>query len=255
MAISKQDAAELVELIGTNWNLDPKWQEAWYTNTTLLFWATFKKYDFQVLQDCIFIILQDNTSRKIPPFAEIKQFIIKKAGESLIRSPSQKDEGCDKCTPRSKNDRGGTRRIYASISISGAPPRRFEWVARCTCARGAQNLKAYNFEQFAQALADDHAYRLLGKRDPVDFEILDYAVSVYNPRTQNDDYPSHVPVVEPVNIEGREERRAQLRKEREAQRLKAKLSRLSNRKRVDPDIKLKMEAQQIYWEAKRKGTQ
>ena len=136
-----------------------------------------------------------------------------------------------------------------------APPRRFEWIARCTCTRGAQNLKAYNFEQFAQALADDHAYRLLGKRDPVDFEILDYAVSVYNPRTQNDDFPSHVPVVEPVNIEGREERRAQMRKEREAQRLKAKLSRLSNRRRVDPDIKLKMEAQQIYWEAKRKGTQ
>lgn len=255
MTITKQDAAELVELIGTNWGLDLKFQEAWYHNTALLFWATFKKYDFDVLQDSVFQILQDNTSKKVPPFAEIKEFIIKKAGESLLRTPNASDEGCDKCTPRDKKDKGGTRRIYASISISGAPPKRFEWVARCTCARGAQNLKAYNYEQFAQALADDHAYRLLGKRDPIDFEILDYAVSVYNPTTGNEDFPPHVPLVEPVNLEGREERRAQMREEREAQRLKAKLSRIGNRKSVDPDLKLKMETQQIYWQQKREGTQ
>jgi hypothetical protein len=95
----------------------------------------------------------------------------------------------------------------------------------------------------------------LGKRDPVDFEILDYAVSVYNPTTGNEDFPPHVPLVEPVNLEGREERRAQMREEREAQRLKAKLSRIGNRKSVDPDLKLKMQTQQIYWQQKREGTQ
>lgn len=255
MTITHEQAYELVELIGTNWALDTKWQESWFNNTALLFWATFKKYEYQTLQDCIFLILQDNTSKKVPPFAEIKEFIIKKAGESLLRSPAQKDEGCDKCTPRDKKDKGGTRRIYASISISGAPPKRFEWVARCTCARGAQNLKAYNYEQFAQALASDHAYLILGKRDPVDFEILDYAVSTYNPTTGNEDFPPHIPVVEPVNLEGREERREQLRKEREEQRLKLMMSRRRGRGPADPDFKLKLETQRAYWDAKRGGDQ
>ena len=139
-------AYELVELIGTNWGLDTKWQGGMVSQHISPLLGHLQ--ESMILKLCskipFSIILQDNTSKKVPPFAEIKEFIIKKAGESLLRTPNASDEGCDKCTPRDKKDKGGTRRIYASISISGAPPKRFEWVARCTCARGAQNLKAYN---------------------------------------------------------------------------------------------------------------
>ena len=99
----------------------------------------------------------------------------------------------------------------------------------------------------------------LDKRDPIDFEILDYAVStIQSHNSGNEDFPPHVPLVEPVNLEGREERRAADEQRREKPNAsKLKLSRRIGRSQIllDPDLKLKMrDSKQLYWQCKkRKG--
>lgn len=248
MPISREQAYELVELIGVNWNLDPNWKQSWFMNTSRLFHATFKEYDHGTVQNCVFTILQDNVSKKIPPFAEIKNFIIKKAGAAQMRSPELNNHGCTKCPPRIGQDRGGTRRIYALVSIDGRPEKRFEFIARCTCARGAQNTRALNHEQFSEQISGGHAYRLFGLSDPAHVQLIDYAISSFNPTRGSNELPAHIPVSQPLPSEEiREERRAAIIKETERGKSKARLKIKRKGNSFDPSYHLKQKIQIQYW--------
>lgn len=175
MPITLEDSYELAEFIGTNWNKDPQWHGTWITNYGRMIYATFKDYDLAQVKRAVFTIIQDNTSSRVPPFAEIKEFIIKRCGAERVKRYNDSSL-CGLCSD-------GTRRIIAQLSISGSAPRRYEWVARCTCPKGKLNTKALNHEDFKNLLLDpSRGYMVLGygKSNPQSIDIIDWAVSTYS---------------------------------------------------------------------------
>lgn len=193
MPISIQDSYDLAEFIGTNWGKDPQWHGPWITNYGRMIYATFKDYDLAQVKRAVFTIIQDNKSNKCPPFAEVKAFIIKRCGAERVKR--YKDTSvCNLCSD-------GTRRIIAQLSISGGPPRRYEWVSRCTCPKGKLNTKALNHEDFKALLLDpSKGYMVLGygKSNPQSIDIIDWAVSVYSPHHKRETFKAGTQEMPPI---------------------------------------------------------
>jgi len=175
MKLSYEQASELSEAIGTNWNLDLKWKEPWFKNMTRMIHATFKEFDADMVQRGVFQFILDSTSKQPPAFGELKAYLILKLGKQHVRNALE-NSSCQKCTD-------GTRRINVLVKIDYVKTKRMNFVARCMCERGLRCSTYDNIESFSMRLASPKAHVVFGYRsdDYHHIEVLEYNVSSWNP--------------------------------------------------------------------------
>ena len=186
MKLSHEQARELAEALGTNWNLDLKWKEPWYSNMTRMIYATFKEFDADMVQRGVYQFILDTTSSKPPAFGELKAFLILKLGKAHVRNALEKSS-CNKCSD-------GTRRINVLVQIDHDKTRRLNFVARCMCERGLRCTTYDNIENFAQRLASPKAHTVFGYRsdDYHHIKVLEYNVSSWNPTQERQCFAADV---------------------------------------------------------------
>lgn len=204
MKLSIEQASELAEAIGTNWNLDLKWKEAWYKNMTRMLHATFKEFNAEMVQRAVFQFILDTTSSQPPAFGELKEYLIKKLGKQHVRNALE-DSTCPKCID-------GTRRINILVRIDSDKTKRMNFVARCMCERGLRCTTYDNIESFAIRLSSPKAHTVLGYRsdDYHHIEVLEYNVSQWNPTLERQCFAAGVQEYQSSTPEEREARRQKI---------------------------------------------
>lgn len=204
MKLTQEQAIELAEAIGTNWNLDLKWKEVWYKNMSRMLYATFKEFNAEMIQRAVFQFILDTTASSPPAFGELKEYLIKKLGKQHVRNALE-DSSCPKCTD-------GTRRINILVRIDHNKTRRLNFVARCMCERGLRCTTYDNIESFSLRLSSPKAHTVLGYRsdDYHHVEVLEYNVSQWNPTLERQCFPPGTIEYDMPSQEEREARRKKI---------------------------------------------
>lgn len=186
MSLTYETAYELSNYFGMNWNKDPHWNASWFENFGGLLYASFKNYDNELVRRAVMQYIADTTDKKIPPFGDLKAYIIKKLGAEQMRQALSASL-CGLCE-------NGTRRLFVVMRIDEERILKREWVARCLCSRGALNTKADSYKQFLERLRGPKGYVCLGYRasDPHSVEILEWHVTSYSQHSGRDEYPAGV---------------------------------------------------------------
>lgn len=186
MSLTYETAFELANYFGMNWNKDPHWSKPWFDNFAGLLYASFKNYDNELVRRATMQYIADTTDKKIPPFGDLKAYIIKKLGAEQMRQALSASL-CGLCE-------NGTRRLFVVMRIDEERILKREWVARCLCSRGALNTKADSYKQFLERLRGPKGYVCLGYRasDPHSVEILEWHVTSYSQHSGRDEYPAGV---------------------------------------------------------------
>ena len=85
MSLTYETAFELANYFGMNWNKDPHWNSTWFENFGGLLYASFKNYDNELVRRAVMQYIADTTDKKIPPFGDLKAYIVKKLGAEQMR--------------------------------------------------------------------------------------------------------------------------------------------------------------------------
>ena len=178
-----ETAENISNRFGMNWGKDPQWHQAWFDNFTGLLYASFQNYSDDLVRRAAMQYITDTVDKRLPPFGDLKAFMIKKLGAEQMRQAIS-SSGCKLCE-------NGTRRLFCVLRIDEERIIKREWVARCDCSRGNLNTKADSYKQFIERLRSPKGYRCLGyiDADPHSVEILEYYVSTFNHATGRDEYP------------------------------------------------------------------
>jgi hypothetical protein len=184
--LTYQTAEQIALHYGMNWNKDPQWHQEWFDSFAGFLYACFQNYDQDLVHRAAMQYITDSTDKRLPPFGDLKAFMVKKLGAAQVRQALQASS-CQLCE-------NGTRRLYVIMRIDEDRILKREWVARCTCSRGALNTKADNYEQFINRLRSSKGYVCLGYRsdDPHSIEILEWYVTTYSKHSGRDEYPAGV---------------------------------------------------------------
>tara|TARA_Y100000114_G_scaffold156531_1_gene184000 strand:+ start:1078 stop:1788 length:711 start_codon:yes stop_codon:yes gene_type:complete len=186
MNFTYETSYELANYFGMNWNKDPQWHQAWFDNFAGLLFASFQNYDNELVRRAVMQYITDSTDKKIPPFGELRSFIVKKLGAEQMRQAIQASS-CHLCLD-------GTRRLFIVAQIDEDEIIKREYVARCTCSRGALNSKVCSYTKFIDLLHTSKAYNCLGfaDSDPHCVKLLEWHVTSYSKHSGRDEYPAGV---------------------------------------------------------------
>ena len=184
--LTYQTAEDIALHFGMNWNKDPQWHQQWFDSFAGLLYASFQNYEESLVHRAAMQYITDSTDKRTPPFGDFKAFLVKKLGAAQVRQ-ALSASSCNLCE-------NGTRRLYIIMRIDEDKILKREWVARCTCSRGALNTKADNYNQFLTRLRSPQGYKCLGYRgdDPHSIEILEWHVTTYSKHSGRDEYPAGV---------------------------------------------------------------
>jgi len=184
--LTYQTSEQIALHFGMNWGKDPQWHQAFFDSFAGLLFASFQNYDNDLVHRAAMQYITDTADKRLPPFGDLKAYMIKKLGAAQVRQ-ALSASSCHLCE-------NGTRRLFVIMRIDEDQIKRQEWVARCTCSRGALNTKADNYNQFLDRLRSSKGYRCLGYRDsdPHSIEILEWYVTSFNQHSGRDEYPAGV---------------------------------------------------------------
>lgn len=186
MSLTYDTSYELAHYFGYNWNKDPQWHQAWFDNFAGLLYASFKNYDNELVRRAAMQYIADTADKRLPPFGDLKAYMIKKLGAEQMRQAISASS-CNLCSD-------GTRRLFVVLRIDEDRIMKREYVARCTCSRGALNTKADSYSKFVERLQSPKAYRYLGfaDSDPHSVDVLEWHVTKWSEHKGRDEYPAGV---------------------------------------------------------------
>jgi hypothetical protein len=178
-------AREIAQAYGINWNLDVKWQEAWFRNFENMIFNNFRGCAEHLVHNAAMQFIEDATDKKPPPFGVFKSFLDGKVGAWTLEDKLEQTK-CSLCDK-------GVRRMLIVFSKEDEKLHRRELVCRCTCAVGAMNRTVLNTEQLRMKIKNvGFASRLFGFSDLHDIKIEHVHVTVYSEEKQASYYQGSV---------------------------------------------------------------